>query len=48
MVQIWMYLDEGNHVKNIIVLQVLQVLDGVVEDVGVILMVVMMMLNDRA
>ena len=43
-----MYLDEGNHVKNIIVLQVLQVLDGVVEDVGVILMVVMMMLNDRA
>ena len=48
MVQIWMHLDEGNHVKNIIVLQVLQVLNGVVEDVGVILMVVMMMLNDRA
>jgi len=43
-----MHLDEGNHVKNIIVLQVLQVLNGVVEDVGVILMVVMMMLNDRA
>ena len=41
-------MDEGNHVKNIIVLQVLQVLNGVVEDVGVILMVVMMMLNDRA